>query len=202
MKMPRRPEEPDGPTSTQAHPEKPVLPVPALMLADLATASPNLSPAVGAHHAEAAAVCFDRCGHDSPVDVRVSGTPLFRGVSVEFGVVTDAMRRTHADLEEATEAGACGVAILLIKAASRRLVVERSRKGTGFDYWLGPPDGPLLQKKARMEVSGILRGNDALVAARVRLKHEQTRRSDGLRIPAYVVVVEFGGPRAVVEERR
>jgi len=189
------PPPPEGPANDGRNPP------PILSLGDLTTASPNLSATVGAHHAEAAAVCLDHCDHSSPVTMAVDGPDVPRSASVTFGAVTEAMRRTHADLEEATEFGACGVAILLVKAMLGQLVVERSRRGTGFDYWIGPPGGALLQAKARLEVSGLLLGTRAQVAARVREKREQTKQSDGLRLPAYVVVIEFSGPRAVVEKR-
>jgi hypothetical protein len=37
-------------------------------------------------------------------------------------------------------------------------IVERACKGTGFDYWLGDEDDDLFQWKARLEISGILKG--------------------------------------------
>ena len=77
-------------------------------------------------------------------------------------------------------------------------IVQRSRKGTGFDYWLGLKDDILFQHAARLEVSGIRQGNGKQVEARVSQKRKQTEQSKGLRIPAYVVVVEFGTPVAVV----
>ena len=69
------------------------------------------------------------------------------------------MRRTHNDLQDATEAGACGLAILLVQLFVGYTVVERSVKGTGFDYWLGSENDALFQNKARLEASGILRGD-------------------------------------------
>jgi hypothetical protein len=48
-------------------------------------------------------------------------------------------------------------AILLMRALTGYTVIERSRKGTGFDWWLGTEDN-LFQGKVRLEVSGILRG--------------------------------------------
>ena len=77
--------------------------------------------------------------------------------------------------------------------------MERSRKGTGFDYWLGKKelDNTLLQDKARLEVSGIRKGNESLIDSRIKLKMKQTERSDnGLR--AVIIVVEFSNPLAKV----
>src|ERR1035438_522994 len=40
------------------------------------------------------------------------------------------------------------------------VVVLRSRKGTGFDYWLGKGGDAAFAAKARLEVSGILDGGE------------------------------------------
>jgi hypothetical protein len=58
-----------------------------------------------------------------------------------------------------------------------------------------------FQYKARLEVSGIRFGDDAAVKSRIGQKLRQTRRSDFLRLPAYVVVVLFSRPLAQVVER-
>lgn len=80
-------------------------------------------------------------------------------------------------------------------------VIERSRKGTGFDYWLGDKNSYLFQKKARLEVSGILKGDDSLLKSRHAAKEEQTSKSDELCIPAYVSVIEFSKPKAFFTKR-
>jgi hypothetical protein len=107
------------------------------------------------------------------------------------------MRRCWADDDEATEYGACGVAIVFMKALTGFSVVQRSWKTTGFDYWLGHDNSPLFQGKARLEVSGIRRGDDSQISSRARIKLGQVARSAS-RIPAYVVIVEFSRPTARV----
>jgi hypothetical protein len=91
------------------------------------------------------------------------------------------------------------MAALLVAAHTELEVVERSRKGTGFDYWLGPKgeNSDLFQRTARMEVSGIGSGGAGTVSAREKEKMKQTSVSDGA-LPAYIVIVEFGTPRARV----
>jgi hypothetical protein len=110
------------------------------------------------------------------------------------------MRHYWADPGETTEQGAYGIALLLVRALTGLTVVERSRKGTGFDWWLGPDDR-LFQAKARLEVSGIREGDLRTIRSRVRVKVKQTERSDVSGFPAFVVVVEFGTPRARVVRR-
>ena len=72
--------------------------------------------------------------------------------------------------------------------------MRRSRKGTGFDYWLGLKGDRLFQHSARLEVSGIRQGSDEAVQKRVNQKVAQTKRSDNLKLAAFIVVVEFGIP--------
>jgi hypothetical protein len=148
--------------------------------------------------ADAAALCLAEQGHGVEVDLRVAGE--FRAsYRLRRAEVTDSMRGTY-DPDEATEFGACGIAILVMRARTG-LTVQRAFKGDGFDYWLGTVDevGP-FQNLARLEVSGIRRGSRGQIAARVKAKREQIRRSDGL-LPAYVVVVEFGTPEVRVARR-
>jgi hypothetical protein len=81
--------------------------------------------------------------------------------------------------------------------------VERSAKGTGIDYWVGDgrDERGIFQRAARLEVSGILKGDKAKIAARFAQKTSQTRRSDKSEMPAYVVIVDFGGPEARFAKR-
>lgn len=103
-------------------------------------------------------------------------------------------------LEVATEHGAVGIAVLLAQKEIGYTVIERSRKGTGFDYWMGEMSEHLFQNKARLEISGIRKGDDQNVRARVNQKLQQINRSDGT-LPSYVIVVEFGQPLAEVQEK-
>lgn len=108
-------------------------------------------------------------------------------------------RRTHNDLPEAAEQGAYGIAFLLAAEFTQFKVIERSRKGTGFDYWLGTGDQHPFQQAARMEVSAIINDADA-VDRRVKAKMKQTDASKG-KLPAFVAVVEFGRPQSVFKSR-
>lgn len=108
---------------------------------------------------------------------------------------------TYADMHYTTEHGAVCLSVMLTMALTPYTVIERSRKGTGFDYWLGDKDSFLFQRKARLEVSGILKGNDSMLRNRHAAKVEQTRKSDSMHLPAYVSVIEFSQPKAVFTKR-
>lgn len=157
---------------------------------------PGLTTANGTVLAEAASVCFEHQAHKSGVKLVIDGDSPGQ-MEVNWDQVTEQRRRTYADLQEATEWGASGVAIVIICMHTGRIVVERSRKGGGFDYWLGKEDdGNLFQNKARLEVSGILKGDLAKIEARLRQKVEQVSPSNGSGTPVYISIVEFGEPRA------
>ena len=76
-------------------------------------------------------------------------------------------------------------------------VIQRSFKGTGFDFWLGDSKDPAFQRKARLEVSGLRRGSTAQVKARLELKKRQIGNTVHT-LPGYVVVVEFGQPLSLI----
>ncbi|MFN6464941.1 MAG: hypothetical protein RMZ41_024410 [Nostoc sp. DedVER02] len=56
---------------------------------------------------------------------------------------------------------------MLIRQLTEFTVIERSRKGTGFDYWLGSEEetGELpFQNKVRLQVPGIRKADTAFTA--------------------------------------
>jgi hypothetical protein len=171
-----------------------------LNLAELGDGCPALTPATGLSLCEAASVCLAR-RHESGVTLHVTGDHQ-ETYETHWPVISEQMRRTHHDEQMATERGAYGVAILLVKRASELTVVLQSRKGTGFDYWLGTDD-QLFQNAARLEVSGVLQAKDgSAVRRRAKRKERQTSVSDEMGLPAVVVVVEFGQPAAQYSVRK
>jgi hypothetical protein len=111
--------------------------------------------------------------------------------------IDEQARRSWNDTQEMTEYGACGVAVLLVLKFTEYTVIERSKKGTGFDYWLGFKNSELpFQNSARLEISGILKGDKVAFNSRVNQKLKQTFPTDNTKLPAYVVVVEFSEPKA------
>ncbi|MEK7395445.1 MAG: hypothetical protein AAB116_00775 [Candidatus Poribacteria bacterium] len=180
-----------------------------LILDKLKNGIPAITSDFGGVLAETGAICFESVNHKNGVELNVSVSSEDGSFDVKCPVfwqdVTDQMRSCYGDLEFTTEHGAYGVAILLILSLTDYTVIERSRKGTGFDYWLGRKDDVLFQKSARLEVSGIRNGDiDAIrakVRARVKTKLNQVRRSDELGLPAFIVVVEFSNPLSQVVQR-
>ena len=160
---------------------------------------PAISASLGTALSEAGGVCLESQNHKRGIRISVRGYSN-NSYSLTWPSITEQSRRTWNDPEEATEQGAVGIAVLLAKREMGDAVLDRSRKGTGFDYWIGDDASLPFQNKARLEISGIRQGNDTVVKARVRQKMNQTSRSDGI-FPAYVIIVEFGRPLAEVRKK-
>jgi hypothetical protein len=163
---------------------------------------PGISPVCGSFLCETSKVCFDIQNHSSNVRMSLRGIRDENCRVIWKGKVDDQMKRTWADPQEVTEYGACGVAIVLILKLTDYTVIERSRKGTGFDYWLGFKTSELpFENSARLEVSGILNGDDVVFNSRVKQKRNQTAPTDKTNLPAFIVVVEFGEPKSKVVKK-
>jgi hypothetical protein len=163
----------------------------------LSTGQLGVSAAYGSFLSEAASYCLNFNRHPNPVLLSVTGD-FSASASFHWSDVDESHSRTYSDLQEATEYGAYGVALVIAVKITGIPFVERSAKETGIDYWLG--DGAdergIFQRTARLEVSGILRGNDKQITARLKTKIIQTKRSDQTLLPAYAIIVEFAEPTA------
>lgn len=153
-----------------------------------------LTSAAGLNFAHAASVCLESCGHS--LTSKVSDTGHFGNTyTVSRYDVNDQMKRTHNDEQVATEEGAYGMAFLVASKEMEVKAIQKSRKKTGIDYWLGTDDNFLFQNKVRLEVSGLRKGNDSQFESRYKTKMAQSEKSDDTLLPALIVIVEFGEPR-------
>lgn len=168
----------------------------ALVLASITKGHPGLTSEKASALVQAAAVCLHENGHRSGLALQVIASPPSKH-ALEFDPPTAQARRANADLQEATEDGAMAVAIAVITRITKHRVVLRSRKGTGFDWWLGPSPGVF---EARLEISGILNGPGE-VSGRVKEKLKQMTPTDAGGLPGYAAVIEFGTPQAVIVEK-
>jgi hypothetical protein len=161
---------------------------------------PCLTSVSGARLAHAAGFCLEQQKHRKGValDVRDGAEEKLKATfELTWPKVTEQIRKEWGDPVEATENGACGIAILLVDALTDYHIVHRSYRSTGIDYWLAKREDELLQNAARLEVSGIRRGIERM-NARLTAKLKQTAQSDGTALPAIVIVIEFGQPVAAL----
>jgi len=156
----------------------------------------------GASLAEASGVCLESQNHTrGDTQLHVRGR-VEKDHQLSWPQITSKSLTTWNDPEPATEQGAIGIAVLLARKEIGYEIIERARKGTGFDYWIGKtqPDS-LFQDRARLEISGIRQGSESAINARIRQKLRQTDKSDNMSLPAFIIVVEFGKPIARIEEK-
>jgi hypothetical protein len=171
-----------------------------LYLQDLTPDMTGMTIELRSTFAQAAAVCFESQGHTPGVALIIRGSQA--GAHHAFWEpVSQMMRDSWDDPNEATESGAVGVAVVLVNRLLDKKVMKRARIGTGFDYWLAEckeeESVDMFEKTTRLEVSGIRQAEDRTVDARVEQKLKQTRRSNN-DFPVIVVVVEFGTPQAKI----
>lgn len=145
---------------------------------------------------EAGEFCLLSNSHTSGVKLQIDGIQNCQCILEWDGELTTQMKATWNDLQDATESGAVALAILVAINFTNYIVVERSFKGTGFDYFLGHDDtgNYPFERKARLEVSGIWKGARAKVRERLKVKTKQVSVSNHMKMPAYVGIVEFGYP--------
>lgn len=160
----------------------------------------KLSAVRCADFSEAASVCLDNQGHKSGKEIKIEGD-LEGQFKLVWKKITQQIRSSRNDLEDAVEGGACCLAMLVIEKLTSLKVTKQSQKRTGFDYWLGEGNEPGIQGLARLEVSGILKGTKGQINQRLKEKMRQTQKSDNLNIPAYIVIVEFSQPIMKIKKR-
>jgi len=166
-----------------------------LNLTELETSKHHfLTSAAGLNFGHAASVCFESRGHALKADAIGEGH-FKKPYSVTRYDVTSEMKRTWNDEEFATEQGAYGIALLMASRELNVKAIEKSRKKTGIDYWLGVEESFLLQNKMRLEVSGLRNGTDQQYNTRFDEKIGQSTKTDYTKLPALIVIVEFNRPR-------
>lgn len=163
---------------------------------------PAISKNIGRYLAEGGAYCLEANDHKSGVIMQIMSDSMEDVVIIWKDKIDAQVKRAWNDSLEATEYGATAIAILLIKKFTDYTIIERSFRGTGFDYWLGTGEYdenllPFEQRKAQLEVSGIWKESEHnKIDVRVRLKQRQVNRSNFKKFPVFVIVVEFGTPKA------
>lgn len=148
--------------------------------------------------AEAAWVCMSR-HHESPKDLIVA-TSSENVFSMSWTRPDQRQEAAHANMNVATDMGACSVSIAGVECALGLYAISRCENRTGADYWLDlDKERKDLETGIRLEVSGVDHGGKAPIGARVREKIRQTQRGVPRTI-AYAAVVGFLNARLVIVE--
>lgn len=174
-----------------------------LQLKNLLDGMPGITPIEGANLYENCIVQLHRCEHPMPVNLKVGGLNNCTYKILWEDIYNDQFNRTYADEQSVTERAAIGVSALLAFETTEYTIVERSRKGTGFDYMLGDKNDTLFIPKARLEISGIKTETESnSIEKRFKQKALQTDISDKSGLPAYISIIEFSTPKAVFDLKR
>lgn len=163
----------------------------------------GLSKKKSAAHAEASFYCLDSQSHASGVEMQVSGSfECIYFIEWQY-LMTEQILRTWRENNEATDEGACGLALLLVTSLTDYTDVSRAWHTSGFDYYLGfAGSSEPFDKAAKLEVSGIRAAkSESEIRRRVHEKLTQTDVSDGDELPVYVAVIEFSKPLAQVVKK-
>ena len=153
-------------------------------------------PSMYAYYAEAAAICFEENNFRGTAVLKIEDDEVeVAAFHFTWSSVNQQVKDMHNDLIYETEYGAYCIAFLIIHHLTDYKVIRRSKRKTGFDYWLGEKESEYpFEDVARLEISGILRGKNTEITQRIRIKKEQTKQSDGSQLPAFIIVTEFSKP--------
>ena len=174
-----------------------------IRLEDIRKKVATISPVQLAYFTEATVRAFEISGHTSPIYLSIEGD--FENV-FEISWDTTVPEKGWKEIRDIVENAAIGIAFITIFELTDYEVIEQSVIGTGFDYWLGhkttsPNFDTNNFMNARLEISGILKGNRTLINKRIREKLVQVGVSDYLRLPAVIIVTEFGTPICKIIEK-
>ena len=124
------------------------MPEKCLQFSDLSARHIGVSDGLSTAYLEAISVCLDR-HHSSPQEfqLRDNGRPE---VAAARWMATDTRtKNAWANDDDATEAGAYGLALAAIELLRGLVAVRRAETHTGADYYLGRPDSDLEDLETR-----------------------------------------------------
>jgi hypothetical protein len=162
-----------------------------LLIDNLEERHPGLTKPIAGTLCEAARVCLDR-HHRPPLLFDIErGERSSKGLT-EWAVPDARTKGAWANDTDTTEAGAYGVALVVIENTDELVAVRRAETHTGADYYLGRPGEVLddLEKSHRLEVSGVDKGNLTTLKSRLNQKVRQAKAGNS-NLPAIAVVVGF-----------
>ena len=170
-----------------------------ISLSDSKKGFPGIEPASAHYFYNACMVCLHLSNHSSNVLMELMGD---NNCTIQLqwdNYFNEQIERSFKDIDEATEFGAICITAMLVIEFTGYTIIERSKKTTGFDYYLGNPNNRPFEKSARLEISGIFKESENNnIRKRYMKKKSQTNQSDHMRLPAYISIIEFSKPKALL----
>lgn len=152
-------------------------------------------------YANAAAVCFEKNNFNRVVALTIDYRTK-TSINLFWESVNQQVKDMHNDLIYAAEQGAYCIAFLLIHQLTDFKVIRQAKRRSGFDFWLGDKDEVLpFTNKAKLEVSGILKGTQTQINQRLKKKEKQIKQSDSINLQAFIIVTEFSKPISKIVEK-
>lgn len=156
---------------------------------------------------DAAVFLFRHHGHETGLRLQIRSLEdhLNFATLVWTRPYSECMVNTFGATDYAVEFAAEGMACLTIRATSKYTAIKRSQRNDGVDFWLAESDDLdrfAFQFAARMESKGITEARyPSDIKAKIDEGINQSKRSDNSRLPAYIMVTEFGKPVIVMVQR-
>lgn len=172
-----------------------------LQLDDLKSGIGGLTEAFGTFLVEAAMYCLEENNHRGSAILQVKGDFEEKFEIIWTDQLTEEVRNSWHDHNEATEYGATAIAILLIKVLTKFDRFRRTKGGT--DYIISRKDnlGSQIPDFSYLEISGLWnesKGNT--INMRINVKKKQVKRTV-VNAPAFIIVTEFGSPKTKIVEQ-
>lgn len=179
-----------------------------IVLESLDQGIPVLTTDAAGFYKENCLICLDECGHKSGVLLKLKEQQFEEYIEVQWtSEITTQMKMTHADLVQATEFGACAIALLIIRDITKYTAVSRAVIGTTIDYYLAPKDSIeeflseetlIFNQSVLLEATGILKETKSnSVYSRMNKKLDRLKNPKNLR--TFIIVVEFSKPWSLME---
>lgn len=118
---------------------------------------------------------------------------------------TEKIKRSCKDKFESTEKSALAISFLLMRELTEYNVVEQAVRGTAIDYYMSKDDSDSIIDSwdARLEVSGIFKGDNGKIIARLKEKMERYKKPSRIdeiskKHPTYIAIIEHSKPKALI----
>lgn len=165
-----------------------------LNLDKLKNGVPGVTEAFGAFLVEAAMFCLEENGHQGKAILKITGEFEEHFKLVWSDKLTEEVKSSWVDKNEATEYAATAMAMLIIPVVTEFNYFRRTRGGT--DYIMSKAKNE--KDKSYLEISGIWKQSKTnSLKMRVAIKKKQVEKTI-IDAEAFVVVTEFGEPETKI----
>ena len=168
-----------------------------LNLDDLKGGLTGITEAFGTFLSEAAMYCLEANGHEKNVQLHIKGFHEENFLLTWTDELTEEVKSSWVDENEATEYGATAIALLLILKITDYKVFKRTRGAT--DYIISKSFGKQSASNiCYLEISGIWKEHPSnTLNMRLNLKKKQVEKTV-INSPAMIIVTEFGRPKSKI----